>query len=73
MTTTVENAFGNPTRVRCAKLKVFTFLNLSGLGKTDVRVVSQRNMVVRGGALSVRRHFLFITTARERLFVSQKD
>ena len=62
MTTTVENAFGNPSRVRCAKLKVFTFLNLSGLGETDVWVVSQRIMVVRGGALSVRRHFLFITS-----------
>jgi hypothetical protein len=57
-TTTVENALGNPSRVHGRGLKVFPFLNLSGFGEANERVVFQASVeVFVRRSLSMRRHF----------------
>lgn len=58
-TTTVENAFGNPSRVHGRGLKVFPFLNLSGFGEANERVVFQASVeVFVRRSLSMRRHVI---------------
>ena len=58
-TTTVENAFGNPSRVHGRGLKVFPFLNLSGFGEANERVVFQASVeVFVRRSLSMRRHLI---------------